>query len=431
MKLPALSDNQLLRLLSFGGLYAAQGIPYGMFVIALPTWLAAEDYSSAQIGLFIAAVTLPWTLKLVAGPLMDRFSYLPMGRRRPWVILAQAGILLATLALATGITDFFWILCVGFVINFCAAWQDVAVDGMAIDVLREDERARANAFMFGGQVIGISASSAGGAWMLAEFGLAAAAWVIFLSVFLIAMIPVLLRERPGEKLMPWTDGATLPRSLALQETRWLNIFGDLLRVIVLPMSLLLILIQFGDRVISGLLVGAFPVITTQELGLSQTFYPEWNAAAGIAGAFLGVLVAPFIDRVTAEKALLWGLAVKAAALALFGVLAPFWAVQPFFIGFLFLSAILSQWLTIAAISLFMNLCASKVSASQFAVYMASSNLALSAGSALLGPLDALLTFEQLFYVLALTNVVLAGMLVLFDLDHHKSRLSLLFPAPVD
>ena len=51
----------------------------------------------------------------------------------------------------------FWTLvAIGFVINTFAALQDVAVDGMAIDVLPENERGRANAFMAFGQVIGFS-----------------------------------------------------------------------------------------------------------------------------------------------------------------------------------------------------------------------------------------------------------------------------------
>ena len=92
--LPALVDNRILRLLALACLYVAQGLPYGLLLVALPTWLAAQNYSSTEVGLFIAAVSLPWTLKLLTGPIMDRFSLLSMGRRRPWVLAALSGILL-------------------------------------------------------------------------------------------------------------------------------------------------------------------------------------------------------------------------------------------------------------------------------------------------------------------------------------------------
>ena len=86
---------------------------------------------------------------------MDRFSYLPMGRRRPWIIAAQGGLLLSVCLLGlipdpgNNIVLLTWI---AFLINSFAAVQDVAVDGMAIDVL--PERGKANAFAGFGQVVG-------------------------------------------------------------------------------------------------------------------------------------------------------------------------------------------------------------------------------------------------------------------------------------
>jgi PAT family beta-lactamase induction signal transducer AmpG len=411
-------------LAAFAGLYVAQGIPWGLFMVALPTWLAAQGRTSTEIGLFLATVSIPWTLKLFAGPVMDRFSYPAMGRRRPWVLGAQTGIFLGCLLMAVGGTAFAWLLFVGFLVNACAALQDVAVDGMAIDVLPESERARANAFMFGGQIAGISGTSAGGAWLLSSFGLASAAMVMALSVGLIALIPLFFREREGEKLLPWTEGSAQPRSIALQEKRWRVIFGDLVRVLVLPMSLLLIVIKFGDRVVVGILNAAFPLLTTQELGYDSTFYPEWNAASGLVAAGFGILIAPFIDRIGAQRALFWGLALKAGVILAAGMLAAFWTDPDVLVAVIFAIGLVGQLLTIASISLFMSLCAPRVAASQFAIYMAMSNLALSSGSALIGPLDNLLDYDQIFFVVAAVDVFMLGLMGLFDLDRHRSDLEL-------
>ncbi|MCH8257326.1 MAG: MFS transporter [Proteobacteria bacterium] len=421
--LPVMADSRALRLAGFAGLYAAQGLPWGLFMVALPTWLASQGHSSAEVGIFLATVSFPWTLKLLAGPIMDRFSFLAMGRRRPWVLGAQLGILVGCLVLSLGIDDFAWILAVGFGINFCAAWQDVAVDGLAIDVLPENERAQTNAFMFGGQTLGISSASAGGAWLLANYGLSSAAWVMALCVALIACIPLLFRERQGERLLPWTEGEALPRSYALQETEWGKIFGNLFKVLILPMSLLLIVVKFGDRVAAGIFGAAMPVLTTQELGFSSTFYPEWMAIAGIVAAVFGVIVAPFIDRVTAQRALFWGLSFKILVISAGALLVDYWVNPNVLVILFFIYAFASQWLTIASISLFMNLCATKIAASQFAVYMAMSNLALSVGSALIGPLDAILEFHEIFYVIAAIDLAMLGLLVFFNLEKHKVRLN--------
>ena len=56
-------------------------------------------------------------------------------------------------------------------LNCFGAAQDVAVDGMAMDVLPEEEHGRANAFMGFGQVAGISGSAAIAAFVLQSFGL--------------------------------------------------------------------------------------------------------------------------------------------------------------------------------------------------------------------------------------------------------------------
>ncbi len=426
MALPTLAENKILKLFAFGGLYAAQGFPWGMFLIALPTWLAAQGYSSTEVGMFIAAVSLPWTFKLITGPIMDRFSFLSMGRRRPWVIIAQLCILSGCLVLSLGYENFYFILITGFCINFSAAWQDVAVDGMAIDVLEEEERAKANAFMFGGQVVGISAASAGGAWLLSNYGLTHAALATAFCVLIIVLIPIFMRERTGEKLLPWTEGEALPRSFELQETEWNKIFGDLVRTLILPMSLLLVLVKFGDRVASGITSAAFPVLTTQELGYSDTFYPEFSALAGLMAALFGVFISPFIDKITAQRALFWGLGFKVVAITVSAMLVAYWTNENVMIGIIFTTQFAGQWLTIASISLFMALCASKVSASQFAIYMASSNLALSFGSGMLGALDAMLTFDQIFYLIAAIDLAMMGALLFFNLDSHKARLHEMF-----
>ena len=89
---PVLQQSRWLRFLTLAVLYAAQGLPVGLFQVAIPAWFAAEGLSLGQIGGFIAIVFLPWSFKLFAGPVMDKFSFPPMGRRRPWVLGAQSGI---------------------------------------------------------------------------------------------------------------------------------------------------------------------------------------------------------------------------------------------------------------------------------------------------------------------------------------------------
>lgn len=95
-----LASSRPLRFAAFTALYFAQGVPIGLLTIALPAWLAQRGLGVAEIASYQGIIGLPWGLKLISGPLMDRFSFPAMGRRRPWVLGAQAGLTLAFAGLA-------------------------------------------------------------------------------------------------------------------------------------------------------------------------------------------------------------------------------------------------------------------------------------------------------------------------------------------
>jgi PAT family beta-lactamase induction signal transducer AmpG len=427
--LPALKDHQYLRFASLGLLYVAQGLPIGLFQVAIPAWLASQGLSAAQVGSFIAIVFLPWSFKLLAGPVMDRFSFPPMGRRRPWVIGAQAGIVLALLLIAIVAPDpnasLMLLAGLGFCANSFGAIQDVAVDGMAIDILEEDERARANAFMFGGQVIGVSGSAALGSYALVNFGLGAAALNLAVVVALIMLVPLFIKERQGERLLPWTKGSASKEALASVSKNWSEIFSTLIRALFLPMSLLLILLEGLSRVAGGMLGAIGPVLTVQDLGWLQTEYSQWVAIAGIAAAIFGVLLGPVVDRFGAKLALMLAILVRTVMFGLVGFMQFLWQDPLFFKVAILISALSGQIVTIAIISLFMQISFQRVAATQFAVYMALANLTSSMGAALIAPMDGVLSYSQMFYVMAVLNVLFLLLWPLFNLVRHRRDVQVL------
>ena len=78
----ALSSDPRVRYATGSIMYFAQGIPQGLLSIAIPAWLASQGIGAAEIASYLAVIVLPWAFKLVTGPLMDRYEFLPMGRRR-------------------------------------------------------------------------------------------------------------------------------------------------------------------------------------------------------------------------------------------------------------------------------------------------------------------------------------------------------------
>ena len=89
-----LVDYRRLRLFTLFILYVAQGVPIGLFWFAIPAWMAANGADAADVGYVLGLTALPWTLKLVNGFIMDRYTFLAMGRRRVWIIGAQTVMIL-------------------------------------------------------------------------------------------------------------------------------------------------------------------------------------------------------------------------------------------------------------------------------------------------------------------------------------------------
>ena len=112
-----------------------------------------------EIAAFLGVIGIPWSFKILIAPLMDRFTLLAMGRKRPWVIFGQLGLILSFLSIGfvnDPLNNPTGLMITGFLISFFGTFQDVATDGMAVDVIPEDEQARTNGLMWGTKIIGTS-----------------------------------------------------------------------------------------------------------------------------------------------------------------------------------------------------------------------------------------------------------------------------------
>ena len=139
-----------------GALYFAQGLPYGFQVTALPVYLREQGVSLTAIG-WVGALSLPWLLKVLWAPLVDRW-YLPRwGRRKSWILPAQIALATACAcaALVPVASQLTLLLALVFLMNLAAATQDIAVDGLAADLLERHELGPGNAAQVVGYKIGM------------------------------------------------------------------------------------------------------------------------------------------------------------------------------------------------------------------------------------------------------------------------------------
>ena len=419
-----LTDSRKLRFFTFTVLYLAQGFPFGLVNTALPAYLAQSGASPTAIASFIAIANLPWSFKLLAGPLMDRWTYLAMGRRRPWVIMAQFCMVLTGIAFAFfpgGLDDIALLSALCFLLNVFAASQDVAVDGMAIDVLPVAEHGRANAFMAFGQVAGISGSTAMAAFIVLTFGMAGIAAMLALGFGLILCVAVAVRERPGEKILPWTPGAATARSLAMKPASWKAIGIDLARVMLLPASLLIFGAAFIFRFAYGYWISLVPIVVVQDLGFASTQYSSFISATGFVAALAGLALGLAIDR----KGLKF---FYALVLGLYGLLCIFlslmeaaWASPRFLVTVGIVQAFNYQGGFISFIASCMKLCCQKVSATQFAIYMAGANIGLSLGAGFYATVADILAPNQMFLLLGLIFFIGVLLVWLCDFNQHSNK----------
>lgn len=388
-----LSENRNLRLFSFFLFYLGQGLPVGLTVVALPTWMAANGASDAQVGQLVAWAYVAWTYKFILAALLDRFTYLPMGRRRIWLIGAQ-GLMVAGFLAAAAINpspqDYTLLVAVTVIVMSAAAAQDVAVDGLAVDLLPEREQGTASGFMFGGQAFGTAAAGAASGAGLQFFG-PQVTFLLFIPVLLIpTLFAIVMRERPGEKRLPWSKGEASPVAAATFVPRYFGRDGQLMitiRSLMRGSSLWYIVCQSLGRTAGGIATPMLPILGTGYLMMSTAEYTSTVGTIDLAMALVGLVVGSWLTlKLGARNATLVN-SISLAALMLFLALGQeFWTRHPVFLAVLVLWALLILLNTICSNPLRMQLSDKRVGATQFTIYNSLSNLPVAAGAWLMGQL---------------------------------------------
>ncbi len=382
----ALSENRRLRFAIFAMLYAAQGIPDAMVLIVFPAFLAAHGASASAIGAFLATAMLPNAAKLVVGPLVDRLAWLPMGQRKPWLMIGQAGIVSSFAALAClddPARQLGWFTAGAFAITLSTVFQDVATDATAMDLIPPGEQGRANGIMWGAKTLGTAGAASLGAVILATFGFAAMAGAAATALLVVLCAAAALRERPGERLLPWMRGAAAPGATAHRAESGLLILRALMAALRRPAAARLVLLSLAIGLIIGMTGALAPVLMVGKLDWTQTDYAQFRSSlklvSGVAGMHFGGIA---IDRLGYRPVLVAALAAIALVnLALAATLGGTGAV-----AYLIAYEMLLVFAFITFFAATMSQCARAIAATQFSFTMVCGNIAMSIGAALMGPI---------------------------------------------
>lgn len=382
----SLRDSRRLRLATFGILYAAQGIPDAMVLILFPAYLAANGATAGVIGTFLATAMLPNVAKLVVGLLIDRHAFLPMGRRKPWLMAGQLGIAVSFAALALlddPVGHVGWFTAGAFAITLATVFQDVATDATAMDLVPPLEQGRANSIMWGSKTLGTAGAASLGATVLVAFGFAALVLGAAALVLTVFCFLALVRERPGERLLPWTRGGASADAFADRLGDWRSILGELMLALRKRPAWRLLILSLAIGLLVGMTGALAPVLMVKQFGWEQTDYAQFRSSlklvAGLAGMLVGGLA---IDRLGHGKMLvasLMGIALANLSLALFFG-------ERGAVAYLILYEMLLVFTFTTFFAATMSQCARAIAATQFSVTMVCGNLTMSLGAALLGPI---------------------------------------------
>ena len=121
------------------------GMPLYVLFQLVPAWLRSNEVDLATIGLF-SLVSLPYTWKFLWSPLMDRFAWPFLGRRRGWALVTQVALLISIGMLgqfdpASSLT---LIVGVVFAVSLFSASQDIVIDAYRRELLADDELGTGN-----------------------------------------------------------------------------------------------------------------------------------------------------------------------------------------------------------------------------------------------------------------------------------------------
>jgi MFS transporter, PAT family, beta-lactamase induction signal transducer AmpG len=199
---PQANLSRNLKFLVVGVLYFAEGVPLGFVLTTLNFYLRGQGVPLQEISI-LSVLALAWSLKVLWGPLADRF-----GSRAAWLVPAQIGVAFSLLGLAwianRPVTPLFWVL-VG-VLCLTSATQDLAVDAYTIDLLDTDELGLANGIRIGAYRVGLIASG-GGLLMLSDW-LGYQAAFVGLGVIMTALALTVLFSRPFHLSRPLVEEDT-------------------------------------------------------------------------------------------------------------------------------------------------------------------------------------------------------------------------------
>ena len=388
----------------------SSGLPLALSGGTLQAWLTVEEVDIKTIGLF-TLVGLPYTLKFLWSPLLDRFAFPFFGRRRGWILMFQALLLIIIFMMSLlSPSKTPWILAfLAFGLAFASSSQDIVVDAYRAEVLRENERGLGAAVSVTGYRVAMLIS---GALALILSGIIGwrSTYMIMAGLMFVGIMAAWLGPEPED---PGIPPKTLQEAVSGPLVEFFSRKG------AWAMLALIVLYKLGDA-FAGSLTTSFLI---RGVGFSVGEVGAINKGMGLAATIVGALFGgALMARLGLFRSLmLYGLlqAVSNLSFMVLAILGKSYSMLVFTIGFENLAGGMG---TAAFVAFLMALCNHNYTATQFALLSALASL----GRVFVGPTSGILVdeFGWLLFFLVTFLAAIPGLMLLWKMRENVQSLDL-------
>lgn len=342
------------RVLGLLGLGFSSGLPLALTSSTLQAWMSTENVDLRIIGIF-SLVGLPYTLKVIWAPLMDRFSLPWLGRRRGWVLTAQillaAGIVGMSLCSPAALP---WpVAALAVSIAFLSASQDIAIDAYRADVLSRSELGAGAATTVVGYRIALLTSGAL-ALILSDHMSWHRVYGLMAAVMMASSLFTFWAPEPREQVVS-------PKTL--RAAIWEPLLSYFRRPKAVEMLLFIMVYKLADA-----LAGAMTTPFLLQLGFTPTDVGTVNKAFGLISSILGSLAGGSIVAKIGINRSLWIFAfLQAVSNLSFTGLALLGKSYLAMVGAIGMENLCGGMGTAAFVAFMMSLCDKRFTATQYAL----------------------------------------------------------------
>ncbi|MBW1789476.1 MAG: AmpG family muropeptide MFS transporter, partial [Deltaproteobacteria bacterium] len=382
------------------------GLPLLLTISVLQAWMKEEGVDLTVIGL-MALVGLPYTIKFLWAPLLDRFTLPLLGRRRGWMLTAQLFLMLAIVGL--GLTDpanHPWMVAfAAFMVTFFSASQDIVVDAYRREDLSDEELGLGSSLYINGYRVGMLLASGGGL-ILADHVPFSIVYMVMAGCLIPGVVTTLIAPEPASpagapKTMREAVLDPLTEYFSRRDALWILAF--------------VLFYKIGDTMAAAMTIPFYLDIgfSKTEIGAVVKLFGFW---ATIAGSLIGGVM---MFRLGIHRAL-WVFGVlQAASTACFAVLARIGHSVPALSGVIGFEN-LSGGMGTAAYAAFMaSITNRKFTATQYALLTSLMGVPRVMASAPTGFLAKIMGWEGFF--IACTLIAIPGMLLLLKFAPWHAR----------